>query len=194
VAGANPIQQQYAELSDGLTILTASTAEQYATEKNKSGIFTTLFVDALQGSAADLVGNVTPGSVYTHIDQSLGAWQQRPVFKTNVTRFVSLRKVPPAVALADLKRLIEFFPLPEMHVQLDPTWEPEEIGRPAKVPPPNQANTINFALLQRLNRVGLVVPHGASKPNMFHAAMESKTCKLTVLGEHYRRLVETKRI
>jgi hypothetical protein len=25
---------------------------------------------------------------------------------------------------------------------------------------------------------------------MWHAAMEKKTCQLTVLGEHYRRLVE----
>lgn len=194
VAGANPIQQQYAELSHGLTILTASTAEQYATEENGSGIFTTLFVDALEGSAGDLVGNVTPGSVYAHIDQSLGAWQQRPVFKTNVTRFVSLRKVQPPIALADLQRLMEFFPAPGGEVQLDPTWEPELTGRPADAPPPNEANTTRFALLQKLNRVGLVVPNGASKPNMWHAAMESKTCKLTVLGEHYRRLVELKRI
>ena len=72
VAGGKPIQQQYAELSDGLTILTARTVNQYATEKNGSGIFTALFVDALDGSVGDLVGNVTPGSVYAHIDQSLG--------------------------------------------------------------------------------------------------------------------------
>jgi len=41
-------------------------------------------VDALGGAAANLVGDVTPGSVYAHIDQSLGPWAQRPVFKTNV--------------------------------------------------------------------------------------------------------------
>lgn len=38
-----------------------------------------------------------------------------------------------------------------------------------------------------MNRVNLVVPVDA--PHMYHAAMESKACKLTVLGEHYRRLV-----
>jgi hypothetical protein len=27
-------------------------------------------------------------------------------------------------------------------------------------------------------------------PHMYHAAMGGKGCKLTVLGEHYRRLVE----
>lgn len=194
IAGANVIQQQYAELSTGLTVLTASTAEQYANETNGSGIFTTLFVDALEGAAGDLVGNVTPGSVYAHIDQSLGAWEQRPVFKTNVTRFVSLRRVQPPISLADLQRLPEFFPTSGAEVQLDPTWEPEESGRPVGAPLPNLENTQKFALLQRLNRVGLVVPNGASKPNMWHAAIESKACRLTVLGEHYRRLVASKRI
>jgi len=35
-------------------------------------VFTGLLVDALSGGAANLVGDVTPGSVYAHIDQSLG--------------------------------------------------------------------------------------------------------------------------
>ena len=55
-----------------MTILTASTKEQDASEKNGSGVFTTLFVDALNGAATNLVGDVTPGSVYAHVDQSLG--------------------------------------------------------------------------------------------------------------------------
>jgi hypothetical protein len=50
-----------------------------------------------------------------------------------------------------------------------------------------------FAILQKFNRVNLVVP-GQGAPHMWHAAMESKTCKLTVLGEHYRRLVSSGRI
>ena len=25
-------------------------------------------------------GDITPGSIYAHIDQSLGAWEQRPLF------------------------------------------------------------------------------------------------------------------
>ena len=29
-------------------------------------------------------------------------------------------------------------------------------------------------------------------PHMWHAAINSKKCQLTVLGEHYRRLVEEK--
>jgi uncharacterized caspase-like protein len=88
IAGSPPGSDQLAALSEGLTVLTASTKDQYATEKNGRGVFTTLLVDALNGSAANLTGDITPGSVYAHIDQSLGAWEQRPVFKTNVKQFV----------------------------------------------------------------------------------------------------------
>jgi len=66
IAGAPPSQPQVAELTEGMTILTASTAEQYATEANGLGVFTALFVDALNGPAANLVGDITPVS-YTHL-------------------------------------------------------------------------------------------------------------------------------
>ena len=84
VAGSSSVQRDLALVSDGMTILTASTAEQYAIETGGSGVYTTLLVDALDGAAANLLGAVTSGSVYAHIDQSLGPWAQRPVFKTNV--------------------------------------------------------------------------------------------------------------
>ncbi len=191
IAGAHPVSQ-LVELSDGLTILTASTAEQYASEENGRGVFTSLFVDAMTGAAGNLVGDVTPGSVYAHIDQSLGSWDQRPVFKTNVKSFVSLRKVQAPVELADLQRLPEFFPAPGHELELNPSFEPEINGRPAGAEAPDPANVATFAILQKLNRVGLLVPVGA--PHMWHAAMESKSCKLTVLGEHYRRLAVNNRI
>lgn len=187
VAGSTADDPRIAELSEGLTLLTASTAEQYASEENGAGVFTTLLVDALEGAAANLVGDITPGSVYAHIDQSLGPWKQRPVFKTNVKNFVSLRKVQPPIPLAELQRISEFFPVPGFHFALDPSYEPEINGRKPGMAAPNPAKTPVFAILQSYNRVNLAVPVGAS--HMWHAAMESKSCKLTVLGEHYRRLV-----
>lgn len=192
IAGTPPAQGNLAALSEGLTVLTASTADQYATEENGRGTFTTLLVDALQGGAANLTGEITPGSVYAHVDQSLGAWEQRPVFKTNVQQFVSLRKVPPPIELTDLRRITEFFPGPGSEFPLDPTFEPELKGRDPGMPAPIPENTRKFAILQRYNRLNLVIPAGA--PHMWHAAMQSKACKLTVLGEHYRRLVEKQRI
>jgi hypothetical protein len=192
IAGTLPSAGNLAALSEGLTVLTASTSDQYATEENGRGVFTTLLVDALHGGAANLTGDITPGSVYAHVDQSLGAWEQRPVFKTNVRQFVSLRKVPPPIALDDLRRITEFFPGPGSEFQLDPTYEPESKGRDPGMPAPISENTRKFAVLQRYNRLNLVVPVGA--PHMWHAAMQSMTCRLTVLGEHYRRLVERKRL
>ncbi len=45
-----------------------------------------------------------------------------------------------------------------------------------------------FATLQRYVKVNLVRPIGANY--MWHAAMQSKSCELTVLGQHYWRLVK----
>ncbi len=192
VAGSSPLAPTVADLKEGTTILTASTAEQYATEENGAGVFTTLFVDALNGAAGNLVGAVTPGSVYAHIDQSLGPWNQRPVFKTNVKSFVSLRKVQAPISLQELQRIKEFFPSPGFEFRLDPSFEPELKGRDPGMPPPDPDNNCIFDVLQKYNRVNLVVPVDAL--HMWHAAMGSKACKLTVLGEHYRRLVEKGRI
>lgn len=192
IAGTPPSSEQLALLSEGLTVLTASTKDQYATEENGRGVFTNLFVDALTGSAANLTGDITPGSVYAHIDQSLGAWEQRPVFKTNVKQFVSLRKVAPPIPTSDLRRLTEFFPSPGFEFPLDPSYEPEMKGRDDGMSPPNPENTRVFAILQRYNRLNLLVP--VDVPHMWNAAMESKACRLTALGEHYRRLVEKNRL
>lgn len=92
----------------------------------------------------------------------------------------------------ELQRIIEFFPNPGENFPLDPSFEPERQVAEAAIPPPDPINTAKFAVLQKYNRVGLVVPVDA--PHMWHAAMGSKSCRLTVLGEHYRRLVERGRI
>lgn len=192
IAGTPPGQGDKASLNEGLTILTASTKDQYASEKNGSGIFTSLLIDALSGSAANLVGEITPGSVYAHIDQSLGGWEQRPIFKTNVRNFVSLRSVQPAISLEELLLITKYFPQPGFEFPLDPTFEPEMKGRSEGMPDPIVEHTKIFATLQKYNRLNLLVPYGA--PHMWNAAMENKSCRLTALGEHYRRLVEKGRL
>jgi hypothetical protein len=188
-AGNNALLTSVAEISDGMTILTASNARQYAMETGTgSGVFTSLLVDALSGSAANLVGAITPGSVYAHIDQSLGPWGQRPVFKTNVQTFISLREAAAPIDSADLRQLTRLFPSREEPFALDPSYEPHRSGvEDPSVPPPDPAHTADFAVLQNLVNVNLVRPLGA--PHMWHAAMESAACELTVLGQHYWNLV-----
>lgn len=149
IAGNPPAHPRLAELADGMTILTASTEEQYASEINGSGAFSTLFVDALGGAAANLVGDVTPGGAYAHVDQSLGPWSQRPVFKTNVQSFVSLRKVRPPLDLVELRRIAEFFPKPNCEFQLDPSYEPERsVPLDPAIPAPNPKKNRVFSILQ----------------------------------------------
>jgi Caspase domain len=193
IAGSHPINRGLSEIASGMTILTASTDTQRATETpgGGSGVFTSLLVDALEGGAANLVGAITPGSVYAHIDQSLGSWAQRPVFKTNVTSFVSLRTVPPPIALTELHALTTHFPAPGDLFPLDPTYEPERspgLQADPAIPPPDPAHTATFRILQNYVKVNLLRPVGA--PHMWHAAMQSKACELTALGQHYWRLVK----
>lgn len=194
-AATNTPGAPQADIRDGVTILSASTAEQYALEAGGSGVFTGLLVDALSGAAANLVGAITPGSVYAHVDQSLGPWQQRPVFKTNVRTFVSLRQVEPPIALAELLQLTSIFPTPDYKLALDPSFEParsaEEVADPT-IPDPDPVNTVTFDVLQKYVKVNLVRP--VETTHMYYAAMGSKFCELTVLGEHYWNLVKQQRI
>ena len=81
------------EISEGMVVLSAAMPAQEAIEEKGHGIFTSLLAEALDGAAADLLGQVTPGAIYHYVDQALGSWEQRPIFKTNVTSWTSLRNV-----------------------------------------------------------------------------------------------------
>jgi hypothetical protein len=184
-----------AHIGEGVSILTASKADEASVEVNGHGIFTNLFLDALQGGGADLRGHITPGSIYSYIDQALGPWDQRPVFKTNITRFTSLRTVTPQIPPTTFRKLIEYFKSASDSFKLDPSFEftndstiQHEIKPPYAVP----EHVAIFKDLQKLASVGLVVPVG--EQHMYFAAMNSKTCRLTALGYHYWRLVKDKRL
>ncbi|MFD2170064.1 caspase family protein [Tumebacillus lipolyticus] len=174
-----------AQLSDGLTILTASKSSEVAMERGGSGVFTSLLIDALDGGAADLRGYITPGSLYSYVDEALGAWDQRPIFKTNVSRFVQLRRVKPPISLEVLREITNYFPSPEHHIPLDPTYEFTEEGHV-------EENVKIFKDLQKMESVGLVVP--VDEEHMYFAAMNSKGCRLTALGYQYWRLVKENKI
>ena len=173
-------------ITEGVTILTASRDIESAVEINGHGIFTSLLLDALQGGASDLMGNITPGSIYAYIDQALGPWDQRPVFKTNVTRFTPLREISPLISQDVLRKIIEYFPTPEHEYRLDPSYEFMEKKFAVK------ENVEIFKKLQKFESVGLVSPVG--EEHMYFAAINKKSCKLTALGCRYWGLVKEKRI
>jgi hypothetical protein len=173
------------QIAEGVSILTASRDSEPSIEINGRGVFTTLLIDALRGGASDLRGHVTPGSIYAYVDQALGPWDQRPIFKTNVTKFTSVRTVTPPVPLDILRRIIEYFPSPEDQHALDPSYE-------FTCDAAKDENVTIFKHLQKFESVGLVVP--VDEEHMYFAAMNSRSCKLTALGYQYWRLVKDKRV
>ncbi len=184
-----------ANIGDGVSILTASKGDEVSLEVGGHGVFTTLLLEALKGGASDLRGNITPGSLYAFIDQALGAWDQRPVFKTNINRFISLRQVTPQIPLQTLREITTLFKNPTDRYSLDPSFEftnDDKIEHNYIEPFADPNNIEVFNKLQQMNKVGLVVP--ADEEHMYFAAMNSKSCKLTALGFHYWRLVKDKRI
>src|SRR6185295_892009 len=87
VAGLN--NDQVSVIATGVTILTACHREGTAGEMNGHGLFTGILLDGLSGASADICGRITPASIYSHIDQTLGPWEQRPVYKANVQTFIT---------------------------------------------------------------------------------------------------------
>lgn len=190
-----PTGGKSAHIVEGVSILTASKDDEPSLEINGHGVFTNLLLDALQGGASDLRGHITPGSIYAYIDQALGPWDQRPVFKTNITRFTSLRTVTPQVPIDVLRKLIEYFPTAQQQFSLDPSFEDtnaENIEHKIIKPYAKAANVAIFKHLQKFQSVGLVIP--VDEQYMYYAAINSTSCKLTALGYHYWRLVKEKRI
>ena len=187
--------QKTAVIKEGVTILTASKYDETAGEINGHGIFTELLLEALKGGAADVTGNISPGGVYAFIDRSLGPWGQRPVFKTNVKRFISIRNSLPPIDISIVRKIIDYFEEPTKKFELNPSFEPtndKNIEHKVIEPLANSKNIEIFKNLQKLESVGLVVPDGAA--HMYFAAMESKKCKLTVVGQHYWKLVKEGRL
>lgn len=187
-AAAEVGQPAMSKLADGVTVLTAATAQQEAMEAEGGGLFTALMVEALKGGAANLAGDVTPGGVYAFIDQSVGAWQQRPVFKTSVQQFISLRSNPPPIDLNDLREITVLFANRDDLHHLDPSYEPLDAGRQASDPAADPEHVRLFGILKAYNRLQLLMPVDA--PDMWTAAMQGKACRLTPLGQHYWRLVK----
>ncbi|HEY1938890.1 MAG TPA: caspase family protein [Candidatus Angelobacter sp.] len=190
--GASNSNIKVCEISEGMVVLTAALPSQQAMESNSvgHGVFTELLAEALNGAAADLLGQVTPGAVYHYVDQALGSWEQRPIFMTHVNSWTPLRNVPPgpgspALPRETIRKIVSYFPDPEQEYKLSPQYEFTAPGSdPAKV--------VMFRDLQAFAAVDLVVPIG--EDHLYWAAINSKSCKLTPFGKRYWRLVKHNRV
>ena len=144
--------------------------------------------------AADIGGKITPASLYSFIDQSLGPWQQRPVFKTNISQFLPIRSINAKVPKAILRKISQFFVNPSDEFKLDPSYEftnDPSVEHTVIEPYADPNHVAIFKELQLFESVGLVEPVGTD--HMYFAAIESKACKLTALGLHYWKLSKDRR-
>jgi len=174
--------------------MTASNRDEVSMENSGQGLSTSLFLQGLRGSAADITGRVTPAGIYAFIDQSLGAWQQRPVFKTNISHFLSIRDIEPRVPKNILRKLSQYFDSPSDEFELDPSFEFTNnpcIQHEVVEPYSKEENVNIFKELQLFESVGLIEP--VDEDHMYFATMKSKACKLTALGLHYWKLSKDKR-
>lgn len=183
-------------LGEGVTIMCASRSWQTSMEGSdiQHGVFTDLLIQGLKGGAADISGSITPASLYSFVDQSLGAWQQRPVFKTNISQFLPIRTISAKVPKATLRKISQYFANPSDEYRLNPSFEftnHPSIGHEVVEPYADEDKVAIFKELQLFESVGLIEPIGTE--HMYFAAMESKSCRLTALGLHYWRLSKDKR-
>ncbi len=179
------INNTAAMLREGVSILTASRGDQQSVEVAGGGLFTSLVVDALEGGAADLLGDVTVPGIYASVEAALGAWQQRPLFKSHVSKVIPLRTCKASIDVTILRELPTLFPLPAEDLTLSPEYETTSATR-------DVAKNAIFRKLQELARIHLVVPVDAG--HMYDAAMQSKACRLTAGGRYYWRLAKDSRI
>ena len=179
------ISNNSAVIREGITILTASRPDQVSMENNSGGLFTSLVCDALKGSAADLLGVVTTASIYAHVEPIFGAWEQRPLFKTHISRPTPIRFCKPQIQRQRLRDLMSLFIKPTTKHKLDKTYEPEE-------DPKGHPNEEVFQKLQDYCRNGLVRPDG--EEHMYFAAIKNKSCSLTSKGQFYWHLAKAGKI
>jgi hypothetical protein len=180
--GTVPDLEDKTLLREGVSILTASRGSQAAVEIAGGGVFTSLVCAALEGGASDVLGKVNIASVYAYVDQALGAWEQRPLFKALVSRLISLRNCHPVVPLNVLRLLPRYFPRADYDFPLDPSFEPD-------AEPHHPENEEVFSHLQKYRAARLVVPVG--EEHLYFAAINRKSCKLTPLGQFYWTLANT---
>ncbi len=172
-------------LREGVTILAASRPEQTAAELGGHGMFTAMVLHALHGGAADVLGNVSPAGIYALVDQALGAWDQRPIYKTHASRMSPVRKCTPAVGPGLLRLLPELFPDPMGNLRLDPSYERTS-------PNVDPKHVAIFDNLVRFRDARLV--RTVDGDHLYFVAMKSGCVRLTGLGRSYWYLAKNGRI
>jgi hypothetical protein len=166
-------------LREGVTILTASRPSQLSYEIGGHGVFTNLILGALRGGAANVRGHISAASVYAYAEAALGAWDQRPLYKSHAGHLRPVRTVPPKVPDALLREIPIFFPDPDKGFALDVSYE--ETNGAAKA-----ENVAVFKKFKQLQIAGLLRPVYGT--DLYWTAERSGSVVLTDLGQFYHEL------
>jgi hypothetical protein len=171
--------QNQAYLREGLTILAASRDIQRARETAGHGVFTKLVLGALSGGAADVRGRVSAAAIYAYVEQALGSWDQRPMYKSHAERLPPVRECKPAVPDRLLRQLKEIFEKEDSLLWLAPSYE---FTHPSK----KNKHVALFNQLKTLRNANLLTTRAGK--DLYFIALESGWVRLTTLGQFYWNL------
>ena len=166
-------------LREGVTILTASRPGQLAYEIGGHGVFTNLILGALRGGAANVRGHISAAAIYAYAEAALGAWDQRPLYKSHAGHLGPVRTVAPLITDALLREIPTYFTNSDDAFPLDMTYE--ETNGAAK-----PENVIIFKKFKQLQIAGLLRPRLG--PDLYWTAERSGSVVLTDLGQFYHQL------
>ena len=166
-------------LRPGVTLLAAAKPNQQAIEQGGRGLFTHLVIGALKGGASDVRGYVSSTAIYAYVEQALGPWDQRPIYKSNAAQLSPIRYCIPDIGDDELRRLPQFFPRPDHHFYLDFSYEST---RAESIP----EHIAIFKIFKRYQTARLLRP--TFDEDLYFAAIRNHPVELTPLGRFYWQL------
>jgi hypothetical protein len=181
--GKAPAQQ--VRLREGVTILAASRSQGASWESSTRGDFTALLLAALQGGAADVRGQVSAAAIYAYIEQALGVWDQRPLYRSEASHLAPVRRCTPHVTDELLRQLPTFFASEESTYRLVASYE---FTHPTATP--DHVAIFNTFKAYRDARLLRTV----EGDDLYFAALHAHEVALTPLGKLYWRLASQGRL
>ncbi len=177
--------EQNTILKKGFSVLASSRYDQESIGTDEGSIFTSILCNGLEGEASNILGNVSIASLYDYADHLLGPWEQRPIFKSHVSKMISLRNCKPHIDINILRKITTYFKTPAFQFPLSPEFEPT-----AK--PESTEKEAIFAELQKMRAVNLVEP--VDEDHLYFAAINNKSCELTHTGRFYWEMVNNNKL
>lgn len=166
-------------LREGLTILAASRQTERAGEVAGHGVFTKLVLEALDGGAADVRGRVSVAAVYAYVEQALGSWDQRPMYKSYADYLPPVRLCRPSVPDSLLRELPTLFKNETSQYEMAPSFECTD-------PSAKSDHVEIFNKFKTLRNANLLTTQAGK--DLYYIALEAGWVKLTALGQFYRNL------